>query len=213
MTSAPVDHRTVDANIQLTPLTSNPPAGGTNTLTIAVNALGGTIDAGPHTATASIVSGPGSFVGSSSCTYTGGGASASCTVTLTSMDSGTTVVSATSGVPVNGVTVTRTTGTDDNTAAGGSGNATLTWKGVAEQLADLSDLIDSFNLQNGKSNKFDNTIDNVAKHYDRSQTKQVCQELDSLVKKAQKESGKSLTAAQSAQLVADATRIARLVGC
>ena len=57
------------------------------------------------------------------------------------------------------------------------------------------------------------TIDNVAKHYDRSQTKQVCQELDSLVKKAQKESGKSLTAAQSAQLVADATRIARLVGC
>ena len=31
------------------------------------------MDAGPHTATASIVSGPGSFVGSPTCTYTGGG--------------------------------------------------------------------------------------------------------------------------------------------
>ena len=85
---------------------------------------------------------------------------------------------------------------------------------MAEQLADLSDLIDSFNPQNGKSNKFDNTIDNVGEALRQApETKQVCQELDSLVKKAQKESGKSLTAAQSAQLVADATRIARLVGC
>ena len=53
-------------------------------LTITVNAVGGTLDAGPHTATASIVSGPGSFVGSPTCTYTGGAATASCTVTITS---------------------------------------------------------------------------------------------------------------------------------
>ena len=38
-----------------------------------VNAVNGTLDAGPHTATASIVSGPGAFVGSPTCTYTGGG--------------------------------------------------------------------------------------------------------------------------------------------
>ena len=80
-------------------------------LTITVNALNGTIDAGPHTATASIVSGPGSFVGSPTCTYTGGAATASCTVTITSAAVGTTVVSATSNIPVNGQTITRTTGT------------------------------------------------------------------------------------------------------
>ena len=57
-------------------------------LTITVNAIGGTLDAGPHTATASIVSGPGSFVGSPSCTYTGGAATASCTVTITSAATG-----------------------------------------------------------------------------------------------------------------------------
>ena len=92
-------------------------------LTITVNALSGTLDAGPHTATASIVSGPGSFVGPSTCTYTGGAATASCTVTITSAAAGTTVVSATSAIPVNGQTITRTTGTAANTAAGGSGNA------------------------------------------------------------------------------------------
>src|SRR4029077_5562179 len=88
---------------------------------------GGTIDAGPHTATASIVSGPGSFVGPNTCTYTGGGATASCHVTITWAVVGTTVVSATSNIPVNGQTITRTTGTAVNTAAGGSGNASKGW--------------------------------------------------------------------------------------
>src|SRR5262249_18655812 len=83
--------------------------------------------AGPHTATASIVSGPGSFVGPNTCTYTGGGASASCTVTITSAAVGTTGVSATSDIPVNGQTITRTTNTAVNTAAGGSGNANKLW--------------------------------------------------------------------------------------
>jgi hypothetical protein len=50
----------VDANIQLTPASAGNPAGTNHVLTITVNALGGTIDAGSHTATASIVSGPGS---------------------------------------------------------------------------------------------------------------------------------------------------------
>ena len=70
-------------------------------LTITVNAIGGTLDAGPHTATASIVSGPGSFVGSPTCTYTvvgGATTTASCTVTITSAVVGTTVVSATSDI-------------------------------------------------------------------------------------------------------------------
>src|SRR5439155_805053 len=103
-------------------------ATGTNhVLTITVNAVGGTLDAGQHTATASIVSGPGGCVGSATCTYTGGSATASCTVTISSNATGTTVVSATAGIPVNGVTITRTTGTATNTASGGSDNASYTW--------------------------------------------------------------------------------------
>ena len=81
-----------DANIQITPASANNPVGANHVLTITVNALGGTIGAGPHIATASIVSGPGSFVGSPTCTYTGGAATASCTVTITSATVGTTVV-------------------------------------------------------------------------------------------------------------------------
>jgi hypothetical protein len=48
-------------------------------------------------------------------------------VTITSAVAGTTVVSATSDIPVSGVTITRTTGTPANTASGGSGNASKTW--------------------------------------------------------------------------------------
>jgi hypothetical protein len=116
-----------DANINITPATANNPIGANHVLTITVNSINGTIDAGPHTATASIVSGPGSFVGSPSCTYTGGATTASCTVTITSSTAGTTVVSATSNIPVSGVTITRTTGTAANTASGGSGNAAKNW--------------------------------------------------------------------------------------
>ena len=125
----------VNANIQITPANATNPIGTNHVLTITVNALNGTIDAGPHTATASIVSGPGSFVGSPTCTYTGGGATASCTVTITSAVAGTTVVSATSNIPVNGVTITRTTGTAVNTAAGGSDNANKVWASAKIEIA------------------------------------------------------------------------------
>ncbi len=124
----------VNANIQITPATATNPTGTNHVLTITVNAVGGTVDAGPHTATASIVSGPGSFVGSPTCTYTGGAATATCTVTITSTSTGTTVVSATSGIPVNGQTITRTTGTQVNTDAGGSGNASKTWVNANIQI-------------------------------------------------------------------------------
>ena len=54
------------------PPTDTNPVGTNHVLTITVNALGGTLADG--TATASIVSGPGSFVGSPTCNYTGGAA-------------------------------------------------------------------------------------------------------------------------------------------
>src|SRR4029079_1750184 len=124
----------VNANIQITPANATNAVGTNHVLTITVNALNGTIDAGPHTATASI-SGPASFVGGNTCTYTGGGATASCTVTITSNVTGTSVVSATSDIPVNGQTITRTTNTPVNTTAGGSGNASKAWVDANIQIA------------------------------------------------------------------------------
>src|SRR5439155_1927642 len=85
-------------------------------------AVGTTV--GNGTATASITSGPGSFVGSPTCSYTGGGATASCTVVITSATTWTTVFSATSSIPLTGdASVTRTT----NGTAGNSGPASKTW--------------------------------------------------------------------------------------
>src|SRR5262249_37624367 len=100
---------------------------------IKVNALGGTIDAGAHTASASVVSGPGSFVGSPTCTYVGGAATASCTVVITSTAVGSTVVSATSNIPVSGVSIVRTTGA--NPGPGGSGNASKNWVDANIQIS------------------------------------------------------------------------------
>ena len=105
-------------------------------LTITVNALGGTIDAGPHTRHRRRSSAaPAASSAARRCTYTGGAATASCTVTITSAVAGTTVVSATSDIPVSGQTITRTTNTAVNTAAGGSGNASKIWATARIRIA------------------------------------------------------------------------------
>ena len=62
----------VDAWIEINPPTDTNAVNANHVLTITVHAVNGTLDAGPHTATASIVSGPGSFVGPPTCNYTGG---------------------------------------------------------------------------------------------------------------------------------------------
>src|SRR5207249_3963375 len=113
----------VDATIAITPATATNAVGTNHTLTITVTAVGTTL--GDGTATARITSGPGSFVAdSSTCSYTGGGATASCTVIITSATTGTTVVSATSSIPLTGGgSVNRTT----NGTAGNSGPASKTW--------------------------------------------------------------------------------------
>src|SRR5438034_3564083 len=89
---------------------------------MSISVVGNTC--GNGTASASITGGCGSFVGSPTCSYTGGGATASCTVVITSATTGTTVVSATSSIPLTDAgSVTRTT---DGTA-GNSGPASKTW--------------------------------------------------------------------------------------
>src|SRR5262249_39481575 len=94
---------------------------------ITVTSVGANL--GNGTATASITSGPGSFVGSPSCSYTGGGLTASCNVVITSAVTGTTVVSATSDIPLAGDgSVSRTTdGSSTPSGLVNSSPASKTW--------------------------------------------------------------------------------------
>ena len=90
----------VDAFIQITPQNAANAVGTNHVLTITVNATGGGVLAA-GTATASILTPPsttGSFVGSPTCNYTGGAATATCTVTITSAVAGRTSVQATSRI-------------------------------------------------------------------------------------------------------------------
>ena len=116
--------RFVDANIAITPASATNAVGTNHVLTITVNALNGMIDAGSHTATATIVSGPGSFVGGNTPAPT----PAAPQPLLHRHDHlgshrddgrlGDAPRSRSTAKPI-----TRTTGTAANTTAGGSGNA------------------------------------------------------------------------------------------
>ncbi len=79
--------------------------------------------------------GAGSFVSSDDdCTTVG--TTGKCTVAITSTAVGSTVVSAAATVTVNGVSITRTTGTALNTAAGGSGTMTKKWADASIAIVD-----------------------------------------------------------------------------
>jgi len=115
----------VDANIQISPATASNPIGTTHTLTghVNVNPGSGFVNAPDGTTiTFSIVSGPGSFVGPSSCTTSGG--TGSCTAVITSSVVGITTVKASTNVIVSGVQLHRETG---DGLAGDSANAQKTW--------------------------------------------------------------------------------------
>src|SRR5262245_12733563 len=91
---SPASKTWVDANIHITPAAATNAVNTNHTLRSEERRVGEDSDAGGGTATASIASGRGSLVGGNTCTYTGGGASASCTVVITSATTGTTVVPA-----------------------------------------------------------------------------------------------------------------------
>ncbi len=125
----------VDANIQITPQIATNPIGTTHTLTGHVNVnngAGGFTNAPAGTLiTFTKVSGPGSFVGGiNTCTTVG--ATGSCTVQITSLTTGTTVVKAATDVTVGGVVLHRETA---DGLAGDSGNASKNWVGVGAQIS------------------------------------------------------------------------------
>jgi phosphoheptose isomerase len=103
----------VDANIEITPPAASNPVGTTHTLTgrVKVNAgAGGGYVNAPDGTTINfvIVSGPGGFIGPSSCTTTAG--SGSCTAVISSNTTGTTRIRATTDVSVGGQLLHRETG-------------------------------------------------------------------------------------------------------
>jgi uncharacterized repeat protein (TIGR01451 family) len=124
----------VDANIQITPATATNPVDTNHVLTGHVNVndgSGGFVNAPEGTTIDfSIVSGPGTFVGSSSCTTIG--ASGSCTVTITSATTGSTKIRAATDVTVGGVSLHRETGDEK---AGDSGDATKLWASAKISIA------------------------------------------------------------------------------
>jgi hypothetical protein len=128
----------VDANIQITPQQATNPINSNHTLTghVNVDATGAGLANAPDGTVINftIVAGPGSFVGPSSCTTPGGGApgSGSCTVVITSANSGTTVVKAATDVTVGGLTIHRETG---DGLPGDSSNANKTWVRGAISIA------------------------------------------------------------------------------
>jgi hypothetical protein len=116
----------VDATIKVTPATAVNLIGTTHVLTghVDVNTGAGTPANAPDGTTIdfAIVSGPGSFVGASSCQTSSG--TGSCTVVITSSTVGTTIVNATGTVTVSGLSLTRSTG---DGKSGDSANAAKTW--------------------------------------------------------------------------------------
>src|SRR5438132_758236 len=120
--SAPASKTWADATIAITPAAATN-AVGTNHTQANTSAAEGTTEV-KCTATARNTNGPGRFVGSPTCSYTGGGATASCTLVITSATTGTTVVSSPSTTLFRSEgSVTRTT---DGTA-GNSAPASKTW--------------------------------------------------------------------------------------
>src|SRR5262249_9698087 len=115
-----------DANIQITPQTAANAVGTNHTLTghVNVNPTGAAFVNAPDGTVINftIVSGPGSFVGPTSCTTSGG--TGSCTVVITSATPGVSVVKAATDVTVSGVVLHRETG-DAN--PGDSPNANKNW--------------------------------------------------------------------------------------
>jgi len=63
------------------------------------------------------------------------------------------------------------------------------------------------------SAEFVNTLNNMAKHWQREQVKQACSELGDFSRKTQQQAGKKLTAAQSADLLDKSMRLAPALSC
>jgi hypothetical protein len=137
----------VNLRISLTPLAATNPVGTNHTITALVEQHNGTAwsPLAGALVTFSEVSDTANttFVGGvNTCTTAANG---QCSIQITSPTAGTVVIQATTTATVSGETITRTTNTAENTAAGGSGNASKTWLAGGAVLL----IIDEDSIDNG----------------------------------------------------------------
>ncbi|MGB5051270.1 MAG: SdrD B-like domain-containing protein, partial [Caldilineaceae bacterium] len=119
----------VDLRIKLNPIGATNPVNQPHTFTATVEQNSGTGWGNVPNGTTVVFSllnntANASFTAGNTCTTTGG----QCTITLNGTIQGSVDLQASSTVTVSGQTITRTTGTTANTNAGGTGNATKTYK-------------------------------------------------------------------------------------
>ena len=82
-----------------------------------------------------------------------------------------------------------------------------------DEINDLIALVRSFSLPHGTENSFVTKLQNALSAVGRSDTATACTALTSFISECQAQSGKKLTAEQSAQLISLATRIKTELGC
>ena len=107
------------------------------------------------------------------------------------------------------------------TAADGAGNTvsgdfTVLVQAAAAQVGNLVAKVQAFNLAQGITNSLDAKLANILSALNAAQTgnvSNVCGQLGAFISQVAAQSGKSLTAAQAAELTADAQRIQAVVGC
>ena len=124
------------------------------------------------------------------------------------------VQSSGSSFPI-GTSTVACTATDGagNTA---SGSIQVLVQAAAAQVANLSILVQNFNLVQGIANSLDAKLQNILSALGAAQSgsaANVCGQLHAFVNETQAQSGKKLTVAQANQLIVAATRIEAVVGC
>jgi hypothetical protein len=114
-----------------------------------------------------------------------------------------------------GITPVTCTATDpDDTNSPVSTSFTVTVKGAAAQVGDLTSLVNSFHLRpSGAQGSFDVQLQAVQADLQASSTAHACSDLTIFINHAKAQSGKQLTAIQAAQLVTNATQVRAVLGC
>jgi hypothetical protein len=107
-----------------------------------------------------------------------------------------------------GTTVVSCTATDDDGLID-SGSFSVTVVGAEGQLADLLASVDGVGPSMSLAAKVRNAQDALA----RGDTEAACNILGAFINEVEAQSGKSLTSATAAQLIADATQIRAVLGC
>jgi len=143
------------------------------------------------------------------------GATVTYTVTATddTTPNPTVVCSPASGTVFSvGATTVNCTASD---AAGNTSTASfgVTVKGAAAQLDDLVQLVVSFNLKQGIRNSLDAKLDNAQTALNGGLPSTACNILNAFANQASAQSGKALTAAQAAALIAAVNQIRAVLGC